>query len=79
MPRRSRRTNTSAKNAEKYGPQNLGSHWRADGTPKDSYRSQTEALVVADERRRISGADLNVYLCGFCDAWHMGNKFGRET
>ncbi len=79
MPRRSRRKNASRRNPEDYRPPNLGSHWRADGTPKDCYGSQAEALVVADERRRMSGADLNVYLCGFCHAWHMGNKFGRET
>ena len=33
---------------------------------------------MADERRRMSGADLNVYRCDFCPAWHMGDHW-RST
>jgi hypothetical protein len=33
---------------------------------------------MADERRRESGADLNVYRCDFCAAWHMGSSGGRD-
>ena len=37
------------------------SHWRADGAPKTAYRSQSDALSVADERRMDAGVELNVY------------------
>jgi hypothetical protein len=53
------------------------SHWRADGAPKTAYRTQRDALSVVDERRADSGADLNVYRCEFCSAWHIGNADGR--
>jgi hypothetical protein len=56
----------------------MGSHWRADGAPKASFRSQSEALSVADDRRRDSGLSLSVYLCDFCHCWHMGKSGGRE-
>src|ERR1700733_12279895 len=55
----------------------LGAHWRGDGTPKAAYRSQGEALAVADERRNESGLDLIVYRCDFCQAWHLANRTGR--
>ena len=55
----------------------LGGHWRADGAPKTSYRNQADALVSADQQRRETGADLTVYQCDFCGAWHMGNRGGR--
>jgi hypothetical protein len=57
---------------------NPGSHWRADGTPKAAYRSQAEALSVADERRDDTGLELAVYRCEVCSAWHMGNAEGRR-
>jgi len=53
-------------------PVRLGSHFRADGRPKTAFRTQREATAAADERRRESGADLNVYQCDLCSAWHMG-------
>ncbi len=56
----------------------LGAHWRADGMPKTPYGSQGEALTVAEERRQDSGADLRVYQCDVCHAWHMGNAAGGE-
>ncbi len=45
---------------------------------KTAYRSQAEALSVADERRDDTGLELNVYRCDFCSAWHMGNAEGRR-
>jgi hypothetical protein len=59
-------------------PVALGAHWRADGQPKSAYRSQGEALGVADERRSESGVDLNVYQCDICRSWHLGS-LGRRT
>jgi hypothetical protein len=56
----------------------LRSHWRADGGAKTPYMTQTDALVVADERRQESGVVLNVYRCDFCSAWHLGNADGPE-
>jgi hypothetical protein len=60
-------------------PQSIRSHWRADGAPKTAYRTHGEALAVADERRQDSGAELNVYRCDFCSAWHMGNPQDRDA
>jgi hypothetical protein len=54
-------------------PPSHRSHWRADGSPKTAYRTQRDALSVADERRTDAGVDLNVYVCTFCSAWHVGN------
>jgi len=59
-------------------PFNPGSHWRADGAPKTPYRSQAEALSVADERRQDTGVDLQVYRCDHCSAWHMGSPGSRR-
>jgi hypothetical protein len=56
----------------------LGSHWRADGAPKATYTTQSEALSVADERAVDAGVGLNVYQCDFCHGWHMGSAGGRE-
>lgn len=60
-------------------PQRLGAHWRADGAPKNAYRTQGEALSVADERRQETGVELNVYRCEYCSAWHLGNAAGRDA
>lgn len=79
MPRRSSRKKTSSRDTRVYRAPSLGAHWRGDGTPKTSYDSQTEAHAAADDRRIESGADLDVYLCDFCQAWHMGNRAGREA
>jgi hypothetical protein len=54
-----------------------GMHWRADGRPKSAYRSQGEALSVADERRSESGVDLDAYQCEMCGSWHLGS-YGRS-
>lgn len=53
-------------------PQSFRSHWRADGAPKNAYRSEGEALSVADERRQDTGVALTAYRCAFCSAWHLG-------
>jgi hypothetical protein len=77
MARRSNRRSATRGDASRRTP-SFGAHWRADGAPKTAYRTQSEALAMADERRRDSGADLNVYRCDFCSAWHMGNVGGRR-
>jgi hypothetical protein len=79
MARRSRRRKVSRRDSEEYLVPSLGAHWRADGAPKTAYRSQGEAHAAADDRRRESGADLAVYRCDYCQAWHMGNRVGREA
>jgi hypothetical protein len=75
--RKARRRGSPGRTGPEERP-NPGSHWRADGVPKAAYRSQTEALSVADERRHDSGLELNVYRCDVCSAWHMGNAEGRR-
>jgi hypothetical protein len=52
----------------------LGAHWRADGAPKTSFRTQGEAMSVADERRQELGISLQVYQCDYCARWHMGRS-----
>jgi hypothetical protein len=59
--------------------QSFRSHWRADGSPKSSYRSEGEALSVADERHQDSGVALAAYRCEYCAAWHLGNTEGSES
>jgi hypothetical protein len=56
----------------------MGSHWRSDGAPKSTFRSQGEALGAADERSFETGVSLKVYQCGFCRGWHMASVDGRE-
>ena len=77
MASRPKRRKPSWRDANPPENTNPGAHWRADGAPKTAYRSQAEALSVADERRQDSGAELNVYQCGFCHAWHMGSRGSR--
>lgn len=72
-PRNSRRARPSSGRS-----MSLGSHWRSDGAPKTAYRSQGEAMGVADEQRQDHGVELNVYQCEVCSSWHMGNPGGRE-
>jgi len=77
MARRSRRKVSPPDDGPVRTPR-LGAHWRADGTPKNSYMSQAEALAVADERRLDAGADLSAYRCEVCAAWHLANSAGRH-
>jgi hypothetical protein len=78
MPRGRRGRNVKRTGSPRPESLSLRSHWRADGAAKTPYLTQTDALVVADERRQDSGVVLNVYRCGFCSAWHLGNPDGRE-
>jgi hypothetical protein len=78
MARRNRPRNERRRSAPVERPFNPGSHWRADGAPKTAYRSQGEALGVADEQRQDSGVVLSVYQCEYCSSWHMGNSSGRR-
>jgi hypothetical protein len=54
------------------------SHWRDDGEAKVRYRTETEALIAAEERSREAGSPLGVYQCAFCQGWHMGRRSGRS-
>jgi len=49
----------------------------ADGKPKDSYRSQSEAQRRADILRREQGAELRVYACEHKHGWHLTKDHGR--
>jgi hypothetical protein len=77
MVRRRRDRRPPGRGADR--PQGLGAHWRADGAPKNAYRTQRDALSVAEERRQETGVVLSVYLCEYCSAWHMGNPAGRDS
>jgi hypothetical protein len=76
MPRRKR--NPPRPRVDADWRQGLGAHLRADGAPKNAYRTRSDALAVALERQQDTGVELNVYRCDFCSAWHMGNPTGRE-
>jgi hypothetical protein len=76
-PRRGgRRVGKSDGDPARRQPLSRGMHWRADGQPKSAYRSQGEALSVADERRSESDVDLDAYQCEICGSWHLGS-YGR--
>jgi hypothetical protein len=79
MPRRKRERIGRQLPAAVPRQQSHRSHWRADGAPKTSYRSQRDALSVADERRIDAGVELNVYQCEFCSAWHIGSARGQDV
>jgi hypothetical protein len=49
-------------------------HWRADGQPKSSYRSSDDANRHALQVLLEDGVHLDPYVCGFCGAWHLGNR-----
>jgi hypothetical protein len=78
MARRNHLRRTGARHELDDRPRNLGAHWRADGAPKTAYRSQQEALSMADERRDDTGVDLNAYRCDVCRSWHLGRLGGRD-
>lgn len=74
-PRRSDRTRGHGADRLSFG---FRSHWRSDGNPKNAYPTQREALAAAEERRTRAGAELSVYRCDFCAAWHLGGANGAE-
>jgi hypothetical protein len=76
MARRNRPRNAQRPRPSPERSIRLRTHWRADGAPKTAYRSQGEAMGVADEKRQDFGVDLNVYQCDVCALWHMGNAGG---
>lgn len=43
-------------------------------TGKQMYSSQEEAHAVAEHRMTQSPARLRVYLCLFCECWHLTHK-----
>jgi hypothetical protein len=49
-------------------------HWRADGRPKVRFRTREEANRSSLRLRLEEGADLDPYLCPFCDGWHLGRS-----
>lgn len=46
-------------------------HFKVDGQPKRSFRTQELADRVAWLH------DMNSYACGFCGNWHLSNKESR--
>ena len=49
-------------------------HWRSDGQPKTRFPGPDEANRASLQLRLKEGVDLDPYLCGFCDGWHLGNR-----
>jgi hypothetical protein len=54
------------------------SHFKSDGSPKQRYRTETEAKQAAQASWAINGVDLQTYRCDFCHQWHMGKPFSRN-
>jgi hypothetical protein len=52
----------------------LRDHWRADGVPKARFPTQDEANRSSLRLRLEQGADLDPYLCSFCNGWHLGSR-----
>ena len=42
-----------------------------DGTPKNRYESEAEAIVAADYAIQARGVDLRPYKCRGCGGWHL--------
>ena len=56
----------------------VASHFNRDGTPKNSYRTQSEAQGAAQLAWTLSGADLDSYRCDYCFQWHIGKRFRND-
>jgi hypothetical protein len=77
MVRRNRRSGARPQTATDRLP-SFRSHWRVDGSAKTAYRTQRDALAVADERRQDTDVRLAAYRCELCTAWHLGNVRTHE-
>ena len=53
----------------------VASHFTREGTPKNSYRTESEALSAAQFAWTMNGVDLNAYRCDYCFQWHIGKRF----
>jgi hypothetical protein len=53
----------------------VASHFSRDGTPKNSYRTQSEAKSAAQLAWTLSGVDLDAYRCDYCFQWHIGKRY----
>lgn len=53
----------------------VASHFTREGTPKKSYRTQSEAQSAAQLAWTLHGVDLNSYRCDYCFEWHIGRNF----
>jgi hypothetical protein len=53
----------------------VASHFTREGTPKNSYRTESEAKSAAQLAWTLSGVDLNAYRCDYCFQWHIGKRF----
>lgn len=49
-------------------------HFKADGTPKKRFKSFASAQAHAE---RYHHANLVIYQCSFCYAWHFATRRGR--
>ena len=51
-------------------PAYFANHYRSNGTPKATYRTEVEALRAAD---RLGFTGHNAYRCQTCNRWHIGH------
>ncbi len=42
-----------------------------DGKKKNLYLTESEASIVAEERRIATGITMHVYRCPYGDGWHI--------
>ena len=56
----------------------ISSHFTREGTPKNAYRTRTEALSAAQLAWTLHGVDLNAYRCDHCFQWHIGRDFRND-
>jgi hypothetical protein len=59
-------------------PTPLSSHFKRDGTPKNSYRTEREAASAAQLAWTLNRVDLTTYRCDHCHQWHIGRRFRDE-
>jgi hypothetical protein len=54
------------------------SHVRRDGTAKVRYPDELSAHQAAYSSRFLSGVELEVYLCSWCEGWHLASKDSQD-
>ncbi|HET8990574.1 MAG TPA: hypothetical protein VFN59_05700 [Acidimicrobiales bacterium] len=52
-----------------------GSHFTREGSPKNAYRTESEARGAAQLAWTLERVDLDAYRCDYCHQWHIGRRF----
>lgn len=76
---RSKASKAGARGQDPFAPQgSWRSHVRRDGTAKVRYPDELSAHQAAHSSRFLSGIELEVYLCSWCEGWHLASKGSQD-